>query len=111
MYKKVARVGPISFGIFYALFVLLMLIILALAGAFLLPLLPIGEAGVPIDGFTTILDDLKQGQGLAEVGITLGFILLGSFLTGFIFAILYNIVALFTGGIKVRVTDLDYDDI
>lgn len=111
MYKKIARVGPISFGIFYALITLLMVIIMALIGAFLLPFLPLGEAGVPVDGFAVVLEGLKQGQGLAQMAIGLGVMLLISFLIGFIFAILYNIVAMITGGVKVRVTDLGYDDI
>lgn len=111
MYKKIARVGPISLGIFYALMTLLMLIITALLGVFVLPLLQLDEAEIPIDVFPTMLESLKQGQGIQELAIGLGGALLVSFLIGFISAIIYNIVAMFTGGIKVRVTDLGYDDI
>ena len=39
-----------------------------------------------------------------------GMTVLFSFVAGLILAILYNIVAVITGGIKVRTTDL-YDDI
>ena len=111
MYKKIARVGPISFGIFYALTTLLMIIIAALVGAFLLPLLPRQEGVPELDIIAQMSSQLFSGEGLATLGISLGFMLLGSFLIGFIVAIIYNIVAMITGGIKVRVTDLGYDDI
>ena len=111
MYKKIARIGPISLGIFYALMTLLMLIITALLGVFVLPFLELGESEIPIDAFPAMLEGLKQGQGIVELATFIGFMLLASFLIGFISAIIYNIVAVITGGIKVRVTDLGYDDI
>ena len=48
---------------------------------------------------------------MIQLAITAGFMLLGLFIVGLVLAILYNIVAFITGGIKVRVTDLGYDDI
>jgi len=111
MYKKIARVGPISFGIFYALLTLLVVIILALIGTFLLPLLPRAEGVPELDILAQMTSQLATGEGMAAIAIGLGSLLLGTFIIGLIFAVLYNIVAAITGGIKVRVTDLDYDDI
>ena len=111
MYKKIARIGPISLGIFYALTTLLMLIIVSLIGVFALPYLPIPEGDVPIDVFTGVFEAAKQGQGIEQLAIGVGILLVGSFLVGFVTAILYNIVAMICGGVKVRVTDLGYDDI
>jgi len=111
MYKKIARIGPISFGIFYALSTLLVMIIMALVGAFLLPLLPRAEGVPELDVFSEMSSQLLTGEGLAAAAISLGMLLLVSFIIGLIGALLYNIVAMITGGIKVRVTDLGYDDI
>ncbi len=111
MYKKIARVGPISFGIFYALLTLLMVIIMALIGAFVLPLMPRAEGVPEFDMISNMSAQLASGEGLQALAIGLGGMLLVSFIIGLIFALLYNIVAMITGGIKVRVTDLGYDDI
>jgi len=111
MYKKIARVGPISFGIFYALLTLLMVIIMALVAAFLLPLIPRAEGVPELDVLTEMTSQLATGEGLTALAISLGLMLLFTFVIGLIFGILYNIVAMITGGIKVRVTDLGYDDI
>lgn len=111
MYKKIARIGPISFGIFYALLTLLMVIIMALVGVFLLPLLPRAEGVPQLDMFAEMSAQLTSGDSLMAVGMALGAMLVGTFIVGLILAILYNIVAAITGGIKVRVTDLGYDDI
>ena len=110
MYKKIARIGPISFGIFYALLTLLMVIIMALIGAFVLPMIPMAEGMPQLDMVAVLSEQLMAGEGIAEVAIGLGMMVLFSFIAGLILAILYNIVAAITGGIKVHVTDL-YDDI
>lgn len=111
MYKKIARIGPISFGIFYALLTLLTLIIMAVIGAFVLPLIPRPEGSPEFDMFTQISSQLMAGEGLAEIGMGVGIMLLATFIIGLIMAILYNIVGMITGGIKVKVSDLGYDDI
>lgn len=110
MYKKLARVGPISFGIFYAVMTLLVLIIMVVIAAVILPLLPNAD-GIPIDAFAPMIEMVKQGEGIAQLAISLGVMLLISFIAGMIFAILYNLVAMVTGGIKIKTRDLGYDDI
>lgn len=110
MYKKIARIGPISFGIFYALLTLLMVIIMALIGMFVLPMIPMAEGMPQLDMFSGMSEQLMAGENLAAVGMSLGMMVLFSFVAGLILAILYNIVAAITGGVKVRVTDI-YDDI
>jgi len=68
--------------------------------------------GVPeFDMISNMSAQLASGEGLQALAIGLGGMLLVSFIIGLIFALLYNIVAMITGGIKVRVTDLGYDDI
>jgi len=113
MYKKLARIGPISFGIFFALLSLLMIILVAVLGIFILPNIPVGD-GPEITALDPLLApflELTQTQeGLIQLAISIGFLLLGYFIVGLVMAILYNIVATITGGIKVRVEDI-YDDI
>ncbi len=114
MHKKLARIGPISFGIFFALLILLTVIIIGVLGFFVLPMLPTGEGSPVVDIFQPMVQpfvEMSQTQeGLIQLAISLGFLLLFYFIVGLILAILYNIVAAITGGIKVRVDDL-YDDI
>jgi len=110
MYKKIARIGPISFGIFYALLTLLMVIIMGLIGAFVLPMIPVAEGMPQLDMFAEMSSQLMSGEGLAAVAISLGLMVVFSFIAGVILAILLNIVGAITGGVKVRVTDL-YDDL
>jgi hypothetical protein len=115
MYQKIARVGPISFGIFFALLVFLLMVVCALLGVYVLPMLATGTNTPPITIFQEmsgpIMAMTESQDGLIQLAITAGFMLLGLFIVGLVFAILYNIVAFITGGIKVRVTDLGYDDI
>ncbi len=114
MHKKLARIGPISFGIFFALLILLVVVIVGLLGFFVLPMLPAGEGATVVDTFQPMVQpfvEMAQTQeGLIQLAISLGFLLLFYFIVGLVLAILYNIVAAITGGIKVRVEDL-YDDI
>jgi len=119
MHKKLARIGPISLGIFLALLALLAVITVTVLGIFVLPNISIGD-GVKIDILDSVVAPYKDlimtpegafnQEGLPQAGIMLGFLLLGCFIVGMIVAILYNIVAAITGGIKVRVEDV-FDDI
>ena len=84
MYKKIARIGPISFGIFYALITLLMVIIVVLLGAFVLPLIPMGEGVPQMDGIRAATEVIASGEGLAQMAMGLGMMLLVSFIIGLI---------------------------
>jgi len=114
MYQKIARVGPISFGIFFALLMFLLLVVIALIGVYLLPMATTGINAPPITIFeemsAPIIAMTESQDGLIQLAISVGFMLLGYFIVGLVLAILYNIVATITGGIKVRVTELGYDD-
>jgi len=81
MYQKIARIGPISFGIFFALLNLLMVIIIALVGAFALPHFPNAD-GIQMDALLPMVEGLKQGQGLTELAIGLGGMFIASFIVG-----------------------------
>jgi len=111
MYKKLARIGPISCGIFYALMSLLMLIVMTLIGMFILPLIPMPEGAPPVDIFQTLPLLIQSEGGLMALGAVIAGTLISGFIVGLISAILYNIVAMITGGIKVKTHDLGYDDI
>lgn len=115
MYQKIARVGPISFGIFFALLIFLLMVVIALVGVYLLPMATTGINAPPITIFqemsAPILAMADSQDGLIQLAISVGFMLLGLFIVGLVLAILYNIVAFVTGGIKVRVSELGYDDI
>ncbi len=111
MYQKIARVGPISFGIFFALLMLLLIVVVTLIGIFVLPMLPTGVNAPPLTIFEPIMAMAETQDGLIQLAISVGFMLLGYFVVGLVLAILYNIAAFLTGGIKVKVHDLGYDDI
>lgn len=111
MYKKLARIGPISFGIFFALLMVLLAIVIAVFGVFVLPLIPMGQNTPPITIFEPIMAMTTSTDGLLQLGMSLGFAFLAYFVIGLVLAILYNIVAAITGGVKVKVHDLGYDDI
>lgn len=113
MYQKIARIGPISFGIFFALLMLLLLIVVALVGVFLLPMLATEINAPPITIFQEMSAPLmamtESQDGLIQLAISVGFLLLGYFIVGLVLAILYNIAAFLTGGIKVKVNEV-YDE-
>jgi uncharacterized membrane protein len=110
MYKKLARISPISFGIFYAVFTLLMMIVAALVGIFVLPNIP-RQPGIPeFDMFESMSAQVLAGEGLVPLATSIGMVLAMSFVIGVVLAIFYNLVAMVTGGIKVKTHDLGYDD-
>ena len=116
MYKKLARIGMISCGVFYALMMLL----------FYLAAIGVGVATGNVDLVNSI--NAPSMMALNMVGVELppvepteinmmgiaygaGLTLVSGFIVGLLSALIYNIVALFTGGIKMKVNDLGYDDI
>ena len=113
MYQKIARIGPISFGFFIALFVLLTVIVIALFGTFVLPMISMGENAPSITIFQTASEYAMamtaSQDGMIQLAISVGFFLLGCFIIGLVLAILYNLTAFLTGGIKVKVQEV-YDE-
>lgn len=104
MYKKLSRIGPISCGLFYALMALLFLIIYAIFVFIMLQMMP---NAIPPE-FRQIFASPEFTQFIlyAVIGA-----LVGGFIVGLLTAIIYNIVAMMTGGIKIKTTELGYDDI
>lgn len=116
MYKKLARIGPISCGIFFALmmlfFFLLMIVLGFVFGGDMMSVIMGGMGGMPMpEG-----ESMPTGGDLGAMGAQ-GLLygaagsLIGGFIYGLLIALIYNLIALFTGGIKIKTTDLAYDDI
>ena len=114
MYKKLAGVSPVSFGVFFAFFMLLTVIVIALIGYFILPSISASDGAPGITIMQPVLDPVVEmtqtADGLIQLAISAGFMLLGYFVIGVLLAILYNITALFTGGIKIHVEERGYYD-
>lgn len=115
MHRKLARVGVLSLGLFYALFLPLSTIVVGLIMAFVLPLIPGLEQGLPIPGADPNAPPLELGtmframlapEALMGLGLSLLAMAIVGFVLGVLTAIVYNLVALITGGIRVRVRDL-----
>lgn len=114
MYKKLARIGPISCGLFYALmflffFLLMLLLSFVLGGDVVLQMMMGGMPMPAGEGMPASAD--VGSMGMMPILYGVGGSLIGGFITGLLTALVYNLIALFTGGIKIKTTDLAYDDI
>jgi len=116
MYKKLARLSPVSLGLFMALLLLLFYavaigvgyatqnveLVNSIAGPTMIALNAAGVELPPVEPTEMNMMGIAYGAGMTLiVGLVMGIVV----------ALLYNIVALFTGGIKMKVNDLGYDDI
>lgn len=116
MYKKLARLSPVSLGIFMALLLLLFYavaigigyatqnveLVNSVSGPAIMALNVAGVELPPVEPTEMNMMGIAYGAGMmVVVGLVVGILT----------ALIYNIVALFTGGIKMKVNDLGYDDI
>lgn len=114
MYKKLARIGLTSLGLFFAL--LLLLIYLAVIGfgyatenvEFVNGINAPAVIILSMAGVTLPAVDPME-MNVTGIAYGAGLVLVTGFVFGMVVAILYNIVALVTGGIKIKTNDIGYD--
>ena len=106
MYQRLTRIGPLSFGLLYGIATALFFLIFGLIGLLVGPNMPIppemAEQGMG--------PGMMAGGGVVGVliGSLIGFVL--GMVMGVLGAIIYNMVASVTGGIKMRFEGMDGDD-
>lgn len=108
MYQRLTRIGPLSFGLLYGLATAIMFLIFGLIGLAFGPGMMMIPPEMAAEGMGRGM--MMGGGGI--VGVLLG-VLMG-FVVGLIFgilgAVIYNLVASVTGGVKVQFDEMYGDD-
>jgi hypothetical protein len=115
MYKKLAAIGPISCGIFLALLMLIFYLCAVGYGYAMNDVEFVNGINAPatialsMAGITLPVVDPSQ-INVMGIAYGAGLVFAVGLVIGIVIALVYNIVAAITGGIKVKTHDIGYDD-
>jgi len=115
MYKKLARIGPISCGLFLALLMLIFYLCAVGYGYAMNDAEFVNGINAPATialSMAGIALPVVEPSQINVMGIAYGagLTFVVGLVIGIVVALVYNIVAAITGGIKIQTHDIGYDD-